>query len=161
MKVTYCEKHHLPCYEKDDGTVLPTCSVCHPEIVEKVEKTHKRITNYGAVFVNGHCSDYTLNHIVKNGHIEFSVPDHAADDFFNDCVDCGVDIDYGINYVNGLKLIVYRSDAKNGAGKRWYSSNVVFPTDENLELPGLNVRPMGARLVVSSNEFAGYVMSNV
>ena len=161
MKITYCEKHNLPCYETDDGAVAPTCSVCHPEIVEKVEKTHKRITNYGAVFVNGHCSDYTLNHIVKNGYIEFAVPDHAADYFFNDCVDFGVDIDYGTNKVNGLTIKVYRSSAKYNQEKQWYSSNVVFPADENLELPGLNVRMKGKKLVVSSNEFAGYVMSNV
>ncbi len=160
MELTYCEKHHLPTYH-NNGKANPTCTVCHPEIIEKVEKNHKRITNYGAVFVNGHCSDYTLNHIVKNGHIEFAVPDHASDYFFNDCVDFGVDVDYGTNNVNGLKIVVYRSGAKNNHEKQWYSSNVVFPVDEKLELPGLNVRVKGKKLVISSNEFAGYVMSNV
>lgn len=161
MKITHCEKHHVASYHKDDGSVVHTCTVCYPEIVKKVEKSHKRITNYGAVFVNGHCSDFTLDHIVKNGHIEFAVPDHAADYFFNDCVDFGVDVDYGTNNVNGLKIVVYRSGAKNNQEKQWYSSNVVFPSDKNLELPGLNVRVKGKRLVVSSNEFAGYVMSKV
>jgi hypothetical protein len=162
MKITYCEKHNLPSYEKDNGEVVHTCTVCHPELIEPIVKTHKAVTNYGALFVNGkECSDFTLNHIVENGRIEFLVPEHAAVEFFNNCVDCGVDVEYGENIINGLKVMVYKSGAKDRTEKYWYSSSVVFPPNENLELPGLNVKNKGNNLVVSSNDFAGYVLSNV
>jgi hypothetical protein len=156
MNTTYCEKHNLPSYETENGPVH-TCSVCHPEIIEKVEN-HKRMINHGALWVNDEmCDEFTLEWLKEYAKITATVPNHAADCFFNDCVDCGVDVDYGENNV----MTVYKSSAKSRSDKRWYSTEVSFPADKDLVLPGLNVRHKGNKLVVSNNEFTGWLLSKI
>lgn len=154
VETTEC-KHGMKSYHYADGKVLG-CATCYPS-PPKV-KTHKKITNYGEMYVNG--SDH--NHVKKTGFVEYTVPGHAEVEFFNNCIDCGVDLEYGENNVNGLKVVVYHSNAKNNVEKQWFSSNVYFAPDENFEVPpGVNVHYKGNRAYVSNNDFAGYVLSEV
>lgn len=161
VEITYCEKHNLPSYHHH-GWISHTCTVCYPELIEKVEKPHKRISNFGALLVNGElCDEHTLSFLKKNAKISATVPDHASINFFNDCVDCGHDVDYGKNDV----IFVSHSKAKNYHEKQWYSTLITFPYNEtvkhNLEKCGFNVRSKGNQLTVSNNEFTGYVLSNL